>query len=885
MGFNTWNTFFGNINEQLIRDVADIFVSAGLKDAGYEYIVIDDCWSAMERDSHGDLVPDSVKFPHGIKALADYVHSKGLKLGIYGDAGWKTCAGYPGSRGHEYQDALKFAEWGVDYLKYDWCNTLTPHPTDVKITLMSDREAYAAESYQTMRDALYTAGRPILFSICEGGLNQCWNWAPAIGHIWRTTPDIRPEFRVRDKPEVWFHLNILEILDLRNQNEIRKIAGRGRWNDMDMLQVGNGKLNLYENQSHFALWAILNSPLMLGNDLRKMTEEVRQIVTNRDIIALNQDPLGIQGFCHSYRDSIQIFAKPLAGGDWALLFLNRDTVARDIAFDWQKETLNDSVFNCYVSFETPNEFSIKDLYSGKIIGTTKKPLSARLESHQSLVVRLTRTAPAATVRDRARNLTLPRTDHHFKKVQFYVEREPEPDYVHASEKAHEAFRDIKFAVRIHWGMYSVWEMNGESWGFLNLSREKKMEYNSLYKTFNPKGFDANEWMDLFKRSGIKAFAFTTKHHEGFSMYHTKTRVVQRANYLDSAHVIEPCDLHYSIEETPFRRDIVKELCDAAHRTGIKINLYFSHPDWYDADFRPYNYHPLTTARYQTFNGDYGFDIGTGKYEFITPEPAAEETARMIARHREQLRELLTNYGHIDMLCLDQWMGRDVWPEMRETVKMLRRIQPDVMLRCRGIGNYGDYYTPEGFVPGNKENTNMPWMTIYPLGWSFSFDKDSSHYKGAAWIIRNIIDCAAKGGSFMVGIGPDGNGQFHPEAIRQLEETGRWLSVNGRGIYGTRARETWKSGDFLFTRTKDGKKVFAFTEVNPNRVQNPAGVDDPVRIFIPAVAPKPSSKIHLLGFDKPLKWTVEGDGVAVELPAETAKNLPCEHAWGFEVEVK
>jgi alpha-galactosidase len=343
----------------------------------------------MERDSHGDLVPDSVKFPHGIKALADYVHAKGLKLGIYGDAGWKTCAGYPGSRGHEYQDALKFAEWGVDYLKYDWCNTLTPHPTDVKITLMSDREAYAAESYQTMRDALYTAGRPILFSICEGGLNQCWNWAPEIGHIWRTTPDIRPEFKVRDKPEVWFHLNILEILDLRNQNEIRKIAGHDHWNDMDMLQVGNGKLNLFENQSHFALWAILNSPLMLGNDLRKMTEEVRQIVTNRDIIALNQDTLGIQGFCHSYRDSIQIFAKPLTGDDWAILILNRDTIARNVVFDWTAEALNDDFSGHNVIFDRNNIFSIKDLYAGKDIGTTKTPLKAKLESHQSLVLRLT----------------------------------------------------------------------------------------------------------------------------------------------------------------------------------------------------------------------------------------------------------------------------------------------------------------------------------------------------------------------------------------------------------------------------------------------------------------------------------------------------------------
>ncbi|MDR1746000.1 MAG: alpha-L-fucosidase [Tannerella sp.] len=482
--------------------------------------------------------------------------------------------------------------------------------------------------------------------------------------------------------------------------------------------------------------------------------------------------------------------------------------------------------------------------------------------------------PEEVRKDRARNIVLPKSDHHYKKVQYYIEDEPDSDYIHASEKAYEAFLDLKFAVRIHWGIYSIWEMNGESWGFLRLPREKKAEYNNLYKTFNPTGFDANEWMDLFQRSGIKAFAFTTKHHEGFSMFHTQTRVVQRANYLDTAHIIEPCDLHYSIEETPFKRDIVKELCDAAHRTGIKINLYFSHPDWYDADFRPYNYHPLTTARYLTFNGDYGFDIGHRKYEAITPEPTAEETARMLARHREQLRELLTNYGKIDMMCLDQWMGRDVWPQMKETVKMMRQWQPDVMLRCRGIGNYGDYYTPEGFVPGSKENTNMPWMTIYPLASSFSYDKDGSKYKGAAWIIHNIIDCAAKGGSFMVGIGPDGTGRFHPKAVEQLEETGRWLKINGKGIYATRAREVWKDGDFYFTRSKDNKRVYAFTEnVETLRATS---------LHIPAVTPRKGGKIYLLGYKKPLKWTADGDGVNVEIPAELAENLPCDYAWGFEI---
>ncbi|MDR1383977.1 MAG: alpha-L-fucosidase [Planctomycetaceae bacterium] len=477
--------------------------------------------------------------------------------------------------------------------------------------------------------------------------------------------------------------------------------------------------------------------------------------------------------------------------------------------------------------------------------------------------------------DRARNIRLPKTDFHYQKVQYYVEDEPDADYLHASEAAHEAFRDIKFAVRIHWGIYSIWEMNGESWGYLGLSNEKKMEYNQLYQSFNPTEFDAQGWMDFFKRSGIQCMAFTTKHHEGFSMFHTGTKVKQRANYLNPDQIIEPCDLAYSIEETPFKRDIVKELCDAAHEKDIKIDLYFSHPDWYDADFRPYNYHPLTTASYQENNGDYGFKVNLNKNVYLTPELTPVEKERLLSRHREQLRELLSNYGQIDLLCLDQWMGRDIWPQMKETVKMMRRLQPDVMLRCRGIGNYGDYYTPEGFVPGSKENTNMPWMTIYPLASSFSYDKDAGKYKGAPWIIHNLIDAVAKGGNFMVGIGPDKTGRFHPKAVEQLEETGKWLQVNGEGIYNTRANEVWKEDETLFTRTKDKKTVFAFVEKWPEN-----------KLEIKSVSPRKGSKIYLLGYSSPLKWSATETGVKIILPKklQSPANRPCDYAWTFKIEV-
>jgi lysophospholipase L1-like esterase len=219
------------------------------------------------------------------------------------------------------------------------------------------------------------------------------------------------------------------------------------------------------------------------------------------------------------------------------------------------------------------------------------------------------------------------------------------------------------------------------------------------------------------------------------------------------------------------------------------------------------------------------------------------------------------------------MGKDIWPEMRETVKMMRRLQPDVMLRCRGIGNYGDFYTPEGFVPGATENTNMPWMTVRALASSFSYDRDGSKYRGAPWIIHNLLDAVSKGGNFMVGVGPDGMGRFHPKAVEQLEETGRWLEVNGEGIYGTRAREIWQEGNLRFTQTKDGQQVFVFTEEWPGS-----------ELRIGSVRPAEGSQIHLLGYDKPLRWTLTDGGVTIELPDElqSPENRPCRHAWGFRI---
>ena len=217
--------------------------------------------------------------------------------------------------------------------------------------------------------------------------------------------------------------------------------------------------------------------------------------------------------------------------------------------------------------------------------------------------------------------------------------------------------------------------------------------------------------------------------------------------------------------------------------------------------------------------------------------------------------------------------------MKETVKQIRQLQPDVMLRCRGIGNYGDYYTPEGFVPGAKENTNMPWMTIYPLGSSFSYDKNEKKYKGTAWIVKNLIDAVAKGGSFMVGIGPDGNGKFHPAAIEQLEATGKWLEINGKGIYNTRARKTWKEGgDIRYTRPKDSTRVFAYVLKWPGETLVLKALKAKV---------KAGSQIRMFGYPEPLKWKEKNGTLEIIIPAnlQAPENRPCQYAWGFELEVE
>jgi alpha-galactosidase len=305
MGWNSWNSFHCDVNAKLVAATADAMVSSGMKAAGYVYVNIDDCWLLKKRDMHGDLVPDPGKFPHGIEAVAAYVHRKGLKLGIYESAGATTCAGYPGSIGHEKQDAAQFARWGVDYLKYDNCG-------DYK------GETYL-QRYTAMRDALAQSGRPIVYSLCEWGNKDPWNWAQPVGNLWRTTQDITPRWRT-DQSESSYPQGILDILD--QQAKLSAASHPGAWNDPDMLEVGNGYLTDDESKAHFSIWALLNAPLIAGNDLREMTQDVRDILTNREVIAVDQDWGGRQGYRVRDDGNTQVWAKPMSDGSVTVILLN-----------------------------------------------------------------------------------------------------------------------------------------------------------------------------------------------------------------------------------------------------------------------------------------------------------------------------------------------------------------------------------------------------------------------------------------------------------------------------------------------------------------------------------------------------------------------------------
>lgn len=369
MGWNTWNTFGSHIQESLIRETADAMVANGMRDAGYRYIVIDDTWESTERDANGNLVADPQKFPSGMKALGDYLHARGFKFGIYSCAGTRTCGGYPGSWGHEFQDARTFASWGVDYLKYDWCNSGT---------------ANAPDAYTRMRDALYAAGRPVVFSICEWGQSKPWKWAGNVGHLWRTTGDIMDSYDGRKGWESGWK-RILDaqynLVKSNGPDGIGQYAGPGHWNDPDMLEVGRAGLTLAESRAHFSLWCLIAAPLIAGNDVRHMDPQTTAILTNRDMIAIDQDKLGKEGFraLAEPTKNIEVWVRELSGGEWAVCALNTSAHTAKLTINWDR-------FRGWLFHGA--DFQLHDVWADRDAGTTESDTVATVASHGVIVLRL-----------------------------------------------------------------------------------------------------------------------------------------------------------------------------------------------------------------------------------------------------------------------------------------------------------------------------------------------------------------------------------------------------------------------------------------------------------------------------------------------------------------
>lgn len=357
MGWNSWNHFAEKIDDATVRAQADAMISSGMRDAGYLYINIDDTWEA-ERDAQGVIHANS-KFPD-MKALADYVHAKGLKLGIYSSPGPKTCAGFEGSYGHEEQDAQTYAAWGIDYLKYDLCSF------DKKMEAAGSPEAahkLMLDAYTKMHKALLKTGRPIVFSLCQYGANAVWRWGASVGgNSWRTTGDISDNYS--RMTEIGF-----------GQAGLAKFAGPGHWNDPDMLEVGNGGMNIEEYRTHMSLWALLAAPLLAGNDLSTMKPETIAILTNREVLAIDQDTLGKQADRVRAEGSREIWARPLADGSKAIGIFNR--------FDWPQP-----IEISFREFGFKGGVKARDIWAAKDLGTLPGSYKARVPPHGVVLLRV-----------------------------------------------------------------------------------------------------------------------------------------------------------------------------------------------------------------------------------------------------------------------------------------------------------------------------------------------------------------------------------------------------------------------------------------------------------------------------------------------------------------
>ncbi len=426
---------------------------------------------------------------------------------------------------------------------------------------------------------------------------------------------------------------------------------------------------------------------------------------------------------------------------------------------------------------------------------------------------------------------------------------------------------MKFGLRIHFYVSSQIGAKLGSWWLYEHALTEHDQYHQLYRTFNPTGFDADEWVDMMLDAGCRYFTLVAKHHDGFALWNTNTRVRRRTIFSGPrAGEVEACDLAYSVMDTPFARDITRELVDAARLKGLGVGMYFSHWDWYDADFR--------------WSG-----IGEVAYD---PRFASggdrEGYARFLHRYREQIRELCTRFGPLEVLEFDceprgtyeayrprgiaDW-GR-MWPDIKAVIKMARQLQPDALFRERGIGAYGDFHTPEWQIPGDAHPTSESpmvqlWQVIYPC-----FEETGQ------WMLETLIDVVAKGGNLQIGLLPGPDGRFAQAHIQRLHYVGTWLAANGEAIYATRPRAdgVWGEGDDVrFTQSKDQRTLYAIALRWPGMAWHLA-----------SVRPRPGMVIHMLGDDRPLPWRPHGGGITIELPddLQSEPHRPCHLAYAFRI---